>query len=106
MPGGYQSGGVVPIDRVMAWAQGRGIQVVEDACQAHGAMFRGKKVGTIGHSGVTVSTFRPRWANATGSAPLTSPKPPVFEKGATSELKKSTRTDIGSFYPQKVALAL
>jgi perosamine synthetase len=29
----------------------RGIPVVEDACQAHGALYDGKKVGSIGHIG-------------------------------------------------------
>ncbi len=39
----------VDMDRVMAIADKHGVKVVEDACQAHGARFRGKKVGTLGH---------------------------------------------------------
>jgi len=39
----------VAMDRVMAIANRHGLKVVEDACQAHGARFRGRKVGTLGH---------------------------------------------------------
>ena len=41
----------LPLDmeRVMAIARKRNLKVLEDACQAHGAMFRGRKVGTLGH---------------------------------------------------------
>jgi dTDP-4-amino-4,6-dideoxygalactose transaminase len=37
------------MDRLMALADRHGLKVIEDACQAHGARFRGKKVGTLGH---------------------------------------------------------
>ena len=39
----------VDMDRVLAVAERHGLAVVEDACQAHGALFRGRKVGTFGH---------------------------------------------------------
>ena len=39
----------VDMDQVMALAKRYGIMVIEDACQAHGARFQGKKVGTLGH---------------------------------------------------------
>lgn len=39
----------VDMDKVMAVAQKHGIRVIEDACQAHGAKYKGKKVGTLGH---------------------------------------------------------
>ena len=39
----------VDMERVMAIAQKHGLKVIEDACQAHGARFAGKKVGTMGH---------------------------------------------------------
>ena len=38
----------VDMDRVMQIARKHDLKVVEDACQAHGALFRGKKVGTMG----------------------------------------------------------
>jgi dTDP-4-amino-4,6-dideoxygalactose transaminase len=39
----------VDMDAVMAIADKHGLRVIEDCCQAHGARFRGRKVGTIGH---------------------------------------------------------
>lgn len=39
----------VDMDAVMAIAKKHNLMVIEDACQAHGATFRGKKVGTFGH---------------------------------------------------------
>ena len=38
------------MEKVMAIADRHGLKVIEDACQAHGAKFKGKKVGTWGHS--------------------------------------------------------
>jgi perosamine synthetase len=37
------------MEKVMAIARRHKLKVVEDACQAHGAEFKGKKVGTLGH---------------------------------------------------------
>lgn len=39
----------VDMEKVMALADRHGLMVIEDACQAHGAKFRGRKVGTWGH---------------------------------------------------------
>jgi dTDP-4-amino-4,6-dideoxygalactose transaminase len=39
------------MDRIMALARERGLAVIEDACHAHGAEYRGRKLGTIGHAG-------------------------------------------------------
>ena len=41
----------VEMERVMAIAEQHNLMVIEDACQAHGAKFAGKKVGTLGHCG-------------------------------------------------------
>ncbi len=38
----------VNMDKVMAIARKHGLKVIEDACQAHGALFNGRKVGTFG----------------------------------------------------------
>ncbi len=35
-------------DRLIAVARKHGLKVIEDCCQAHGALFRGRKVGTFG----------------------------------------------------------
>jgi hypothetical protein len=38
------------MDSIMAFANERGIKVVEDCAQAHGAVYRGKPVGSFGHA--------------------------------------------------------
>ena len=38
----------VNMDKVMAVSRKHKLKVIEDACQAHGAMFKGRKVGTMG----------------------------------------------------------
>ena len=37
------------MDPIMEIAKKHKLYVIEDACQAHGALYRGRKVGTIGH---------------------------------------------------------
>jgi dTDP-4-amino-4,6-dideoxygalactose transaminase len=39
------------MDRLMGIARARGLKVVEDACQAHGAWYRGRRAGTFGEIG-------------------------------------------------------
>ncbi len=39
------------MDAIMAIAHKHGLAVIEDACQAHGALYKGRKVGTIGDCG-------------------------------------------------------
>ncbi|MFW6060942.1 MAG: DegT/DnrJ/EryC1/StrS family aminotransferase, partial [Phycisphaeraceae bacterium] len=39
------------MDAIMAIARKHNLKVIEDACQAHGALVNGKKVGTIGDAG-------------------------------------------------------
>jgi dTDP-4-amino-4,6-dideoxygalactose transaminase len=36
------------LDRILDFARGRGIPVLEDACQAHGATYQGRRVGAFG----------------------------------------------------------
>lgn len=36
------------LDPILAVARRRGLAVIEDACQAHGALYKGRKVGTLG----------------------------------------------------------
>ncbi len=38
----------VDMDKVLAVARKHGLRVIEDCCQAHAALFRGKRVGTFG----------------------------------------------------------
>ncbi len=44
-------GRTVDLDPIVAVARGAGIFVLEDACQAHGARYRGRRVGSIGDAG-------------------------------------------------------
>lgn len=39
------------MDPIMALAQARGLKVIEDCAQSHGARYKGKMVGSIGHVG-------------------------------------------------------
>jgi dTDP-4-amino-4,6-dideoxygalactose transaminase len=39
------------MDEIMALAEVKGIRVLEDCAQAHGATYRGREVGSIGHAG-------------------------------------------------------
>lgn len=44
-------GAVVEMDPILALARDRGLRVVEDACQAHGARYGDRRVGTLGDAG-------------------------------------------------------
>ncbi len=44
-------GRTVDMDPLLALARRTGIAVVEDACQAHGARYRGRRVGSLGDAG-------------------------------------------------------
>jgi dTDP-4-amino-4,6-dideoxygalactose transaminase len=48
------------MDPMLALARERGLAVLEDACQAHGALYRGRPVGTLaGEPGVGALSFYP-----------------------------------------------
>jgi dTDP-3-amino-3,4,6-trideoxy-alpha-D-glucose transaminase len=44
-------GATVDLDPILAVAREAGVHVIEDACQAHGARYRGRRVGTLGALG-------------------------------------------------------
>jgi dTDP-4-amino-4,6-dideoxygalactose transaminase len=44
-------GQMADMDPIMEIAKRRGLFVIEDACQAHGAEYKGRKAGSIGHVG-------------------------------------------------------
>jgi dTDP-4-amino-4,6-dideoxygalactose transaminase len=48
------------MDPILALARERGLAVLEDACQAHGALYRGRPVGTLaGERGIGALSFYP-----------------------------------------------
>ena len=47
----HLNGHPADMDALLAIAEPRGIAVIEDAAQAHGALYKGRKVGTIGRAG-------------------------------------------------------
>ena len=44
-------GATVELDPILELAREAGVHVLEDACQAHGARYRGRRVGTLGALG-------------------------------------------------------
>lgn len=51
------AGHPAPLDDILAMADARGLTVIEDACHALGAEFKGKRVGGLAH--MTVFSFHP-----------------------------------------------
>lgn len=47
----HLGGAPCDMDPIMALAERRGLKVIEDCAQAHGARYRGRSVGSIGHIG-------------------------------------------------------
>ena len=44
-------GATVDMDPILELAATAGIPVIEDACQAHGARYKGRRVGSLGTAG-------------------------------------------------------
>ena len=44
-------GQIADMDPILAIAKRHNLHVIEDACQAHGAEYKGRKAGSIGHAG-------------------------------------------------------
>ena len=47
----HMCGGMAQIDRIKAICEDRGLALIEDVCQAIGASFKGKALGSFGHAG-------------------------------------------------------
>lgn len=66
----HLGGSVADLDTILATAAKRNLPVVEDACQAHLAEWRGKKVGTWGVTGCFSFQASKNWNCAEGGAVL------------------------------------
>jgi dTDP-4-amino-4,6-dideoxygalactose transaminase len=60
------------MDRVMAVATKRGLKVIEDACQADGGSFKGRRFGSIGDAGANSFNYYKIISAGEGGALLTS----------------------------------
>lgn len=55
------------MDPILEIARRKGLSVIEDACQAHGAEYKGRRAGSLGTSHVSVFTLARTWER-TGKA--------------------------------------
>ena len=67
------------MDRIMALAARHGLLVLEDACQADGGSFKGRRLGTIGSAGAFSFNFFKILTSGEGGALLTNDRQ-VFER--------------------------
>ena len=72
-------GRTVDMDPILELCRPRGIAVIEDACQAHGARYRGKRVGSLATRAASAST-RPRTSAAGATAARSSPTTPRWQR--------------------------
>ena len=54
------------MDPIMQLAQRHGLVVIEDACQAHGARYKGKRAGSLGHAAAFSGSRADRMPGAVG----------------------------------------
>lgn len=67
------------MDALMALAEKHGIKVLEDACQADGGAYHGKRLGTVGHAGALSFNYYKVITAGEGGALLTDDKT-IFER--------------------------
>jgi len=61
-------GQVAPMDEIGAFASARGLVVIEDACQAHGARLGGRRIGELGSLAAAFSFYAGKNLGALGEA--------------------------------------
>lgn len=85
----------VNMDRVMQIARRHKLSVIEDACQAHGALFKGRKVGTFGDCAAFSFNQNKCLCTGEGGMFVTNNKD-VFEKAKMLWSFGETRTPVES----------
>lgn len=73
------TGTPVDLDPILALAEEHGLWVLEDACQSHGATYKGQLVGTMGHVGV-FSTITGKISNTGEGGFVITDDAELFEK--------------------------
>lgn len=66
------------MDPIMALAEGRGLAVIEDACQSHGARYQGKRVGSFGTG--TFSLYPTKNMTSAEGGMVTTDDPEIAER--------------------------
>ncbi|MDP6776977.1 MAG: DegT/DnrJ/EryC1/StrS family aminotransferase [Candidatus Latescibacteria bacterium] len=77
----HLSGYPTDMDPIMAIANARGIKVIEDVSHAHGALYKGRLVGTLGHVGAMSCMSGKSFAVGEGGMLITNDKE-IYERAA------------------------
>lgn len=91
----HLGGNVCDLDRILAIARRRGIPVIEDACQAHMAEWKNRKVGSFGATGCFSFQASKNLNSGEGGAMLTSDEA-LFERAYAFHNNGSGLKAIGS----------
>jgi dTDP-4-amino-4,6-dideoxygalactose transaminase len=83
------------MDRIMAIARRRSLTVIEDACHAHGAEYKGRKLGSIGHAGCFSFQLSKNLTSGEGGVTITSDRK-LFE--TMDSLRNVGRIQGGQWY--------
>jgi dTDP-4-amino-4,6-dideoxygalactose transaminase len=67
------------MDAILEIAERHGVKVIEDACQAHGAIYKGRRVGGLGHAGC-FSFYPGKNLGAYGEGGLVTTNDPAMQK--------------------------
>ncbi len=90
------------MDSINEIAASKGIAVIEDACQAHGAMYKGKKAGSLGHA-AAFSFYPSKNLGACGEGgAITAGSPEIVERARAlrhhGQFERNIHREIGYNY--------